>query len=685
MILLKSVFLIAIVAVAMIGVMVPSVFAERSSTEFYLVDTQNYEKTPTTVNISWDDKYGANQNIPFEFTFFNENRDLIKDVRYTYTVLDEFDNEIARYDGDDSVNPGIVATEGINIQNIYISTEGPIRLDILVYGTGLNYDPTYSGIGSTIIELAQSSSVKPPISNEPPISKTPTIPSWFKNNAGWWAYGIITDSDFFDQTTYLINKNIIILESKLQSKISNESPGWIKNNAGWWADGSIGDDGFIQGIEFLVKDQIIGNAVYNEKDILKILKLEKESSILGVKIILTNTDNSIHSIVSGVPSDEMIGTHFNSGMLAPGDSAEWTAETVGEYPYFDMIHPWESGVLTITEKDLLLLNQEIERKRIEQENKEKLEQQEKLIDEQFNEIAFNFYNSMDYILVIEDPVPTLDEIKLIFGAEKYQLLEDISGRNNVAVSLEERAFQIELMEYSLNTFNQDMREKFLKVDDLFEDAKQQINNLDISEEKKLQHIKEIQNEKELNVFEIMTALKSLTQLEDDIVQMKKELEYEADLQGESLEFDNSICGEGTIMKNGQCVVDTSNQKSSSGGGCLIATATYGSEMAPQVQQLRELRDNQLLQTESGTQFMQYFNDVYYSFSPIIADYERENPLFKEAVKLAITPMISTLSLMENANSESEVLSIGLSVIALNLGMYLGVPAVVIVGIRKTIF
>ena len=121
-----------------------------------------------------------------------------------------------------------------------------------------------------------------------------------------------------------------------------------------------------------------------------------------------------------------------------------------------------------------------------------------------------------------------------------------------------------------------------------------------------------------------------------------------------------------------------------GGGCLIATATYGSEMATEVQQLRELRDNQLLQTESGTAFMAMFNDIYYSFSPIIADYERENPLFKEAVKLAITPMISTLSLMENANSESEVLGLGLSVIALNLGMYLGVPAVVIVGIRKRI-
>ena len=122
--------------------------------------------------------------------------------------------------------------------------------------------------------------------------------------------------------------------------------------------------------------------------------------------------------------------------------------------------------------------------------------------------------------------------------------------------------------------------------------------------------------------------------------------------------------------------------SDNGGGCLIATATYGSEMATEVQQLRELRDHTLLNTESGTAFMGTFNDIYYSFSPVIADMEREHPMFKEAVKLAITPMISTLSLMENAETESEVLSIGISVIMLNLGMYLGVPAIVIVGIRK---
>ena len=86
--------------------------------------------------------------------------------------------------------------------------------------------------------------------------------------------------------------------------------------------------------------------------------------------------------------------------------------------------------------------------------------------------------------------------------------------------------------------------------------------------------------------------------------------------------------------------------------------------------------------KSGTAFMGTFNDIYYSFSPTIADMEREHPMFKEAVKLAITPMISSLSLMENAETESEVLSIGISVIMLNLGMYLGVPAIVIIGIRR---
>jgi len=121
-----------------------------------------------------------------------------------------------------------------------------------------------------------------------------------------------------------------------------------------------------------------------------------------------------------------------------------------------------------------------------------------------------------------------------------------------------------------------------------------------------------------------------------------------------------------------------------GGGCLIATATFGSELAPQVQQLRELRDNTILSTESGIAFMTGFNQFYYSFSPIIADLEREHPVFKEVVKLSVTPMLSTLSILNYAeiDSEQEILSYGIGIILMNVGMYFLAPTIIIYKIRK---
>lgn len=111
-------------------------------------------------------------------------------------------------------------------------------------------------------------------------------------------------------------------------------------------------------------------------------------------------------------------------------------------------------------------------------------------------------------------------------------------------------------------------------------------------------------------------------------------------------------------------------------GCLIATAAYGSELAPQVQMLREIRDGTLYSTASGASFMAGFNQVYYLFSPTIADWERQNPAFKGAVQAAITPMLSSLGVMALADpgSEYQVLGYGISVIALNLGMYVAAPA-----------
>ena len=113
-----------------------------------------------------------------------------------------------------------------------------------------------------------------------------------------------------------------------------------------------------------------------------------------------------------------------------------------------------------------------------------------------------------------------------------------------------------------------------------------------------------------------------------------------------------------------------------GGGCLIATAAFGSEMAPQVQQLRELRDNSLVNTEAGRGFLEWFHTIYYSFSPAVADYERENPVFRDVVRLAITPMISILSILNHAEMETEEGAVlyGSAAIFLVLLAYLGAPA-----------
>ena len=123
-----------------------------------------------------------------------------------------------------------------------------------------------------------------------------------------------------------------------------------------------------------------------------------------------------------------------------------------------------------------------------------------------------------------------------------------------------------------------------------------------------------------------------------------------------------------------------------GGGCLIATAAFGSEIAPQVQFLREFRDDTVLQTQSGASFMGWFNQFYYSFSPVVADYERENIIFKESIKLTLTPLLTSLTLLSytDIDSESEMLGYGIAIILLNIGMYFVAPAIVIMKIKKRI-
>jgi len=239
--------------------LVPQSEVSKTSTEFYLVDTENNEQVPTTVNVSWDGRYGAGDEIPFEITFFDENRNLLKDVRYAYSLIDENDQEIETNSGDDVNNPGIISTEGIDIPKIYVPSEGNYRLDILVFGIGLDYDPTYAGIGTAIIEIGPSLP-KDSIPVSTPDVKPPTaIPEWIKNNAAWWADGQIDDNSFVQGLQFLIKEGIMKIPPTAQGTGSggNEIPEWIKTNAAWWADGQIDDNSFVQGLQFLIKEGIM--------------------------------------------------------------------------------------------------------------------------------------------------------------------------------------------------------------------------------------------------------------------------------------------------------------------------------------------------------------------------------------------------------------------------------------------
>lgn len=121
-----------------------------------------------------------------------------------------------------------------------------------------------------------------------------------------------------------------------------------------------------------------------------------------------------------------------------------------------------------------------------------------------------------------------------------------------------------------------------------------------------------------------------------------------------------------------------------GGGCLIATATFDSELAPQVQFLREIRENVLHNTNSGKSFMVGFNQIYYLFSPTIADWERENSTFKEFVKITITPLLISLGILDyfEINSEAGMIGIGTALISLNIVMYFGIPTLITIKRKK---
>ena len=91
-----------------------------------------------------------------------------------------------------------------------------------------------------------------------PLASAEQIPSWVKTNAGWWAEGTITESDFVQGIQFLVKEGIIVVPpTEVSGERSQSVPDWVKTNAGWWADNAISDSDFVQGIQFMIKSGLI--------------------------------------------------------------------------------------------------------------------------------------------------------------------------------------------------------------------------------------------------------------------------------------------------------------------------------------------------------------------------------------------------------------------------------------------
>ncbi len=213
--------------------------------EFHLVDTVNFAPIQTSIRLSWDGAYGASQTIPFEFAFFDSDGQLIPDVWYAYSVIDESDQVLFSSAVVDPYNPLIPAPEGIDIQSIHVPTEGTFRIDVHVAKTGLDLDANYSGIGSALVEMG------------PAQPATSQIPAWVKSNAALWTEGAIDDAVFVQAIQFLIQQGIIDIPPTESGDGSGGIPGWVRNNAMLWGEGTIDDVVFTHAIQFLIRQGII--------------------------------------------------------------------------------------------------------------------------------------------------------------------------------------------------------------------------------------------------------------------------------------------------------------------------------------------------------------------------------------------------------------------------------------------
>jgi len=192
-------------------------------------------------------------DIDWKINFKSQYNDVefIDQLHYDIWVVDENGTRLRSYAEDLGKDDLFNGFGQVHILLPIEEKAGLVRYVIFVHGTGPEHqvpDPKKGGYATIEIEIDKN-----------PLISSSKIPSWIKNNAGWWADGSIDDNSFVQGIQFLIEKGIMQIPSTSQGSGSgtNEIPSWIKNNAGWWADGSIDDNSFVQGIQFLIEKGIM--------------------------------------------------------------------------------------------------------------------------------------------------------------------------------------------------------------------------------------------------------------------------------------------------------------------------------------------------------------------------------------------------------------------------------------------
>ena len=233
---------------------------------FEAIDSQNqshqlqvisYFDTPN--NIKFD-----SSNLTFSMPFdWNQNLEQISVVHQEVRIPQTFDEFLsANYK---SYVNGILLSDDIVTVDDYSSDEKTVHMVLNRDMIKQIKDDAVSISNSQIdFRLQKSDKTQSDLIIEPSDVEFPSkamsneIPSWIKNNAGWWADDQIDDETFVQGIQHLIKQNILqIPTTTSQESDSNEIPSWIKNNAGWWADDQIDDETFVQGIQFLIRQGII--------------------------------------------------------------------------------------------------------------------------------------------------------------------------------------------------------------------------------------------------------------------------------------------------------------------------------------------------------------------------------------------------------------------------------------------